>query len=169
MVQVRWHGNNSTRYDGRIQDLAVRFVVEEDRIGMAVGYIVRVNCGKQARTWTAVVVDMLDDEAEADDDERRSGKSREDKGCTTKRKSTSSKGGKFYMGFIYKLHCCDFIWISVLLIPCVETGQAKRPKQQGALLSGHFSAFVTRAYYFFCFCFILLVMSLLYLLLFIIL
>ncbi len=67
MVWVRWEGNGSTRYDGRVQDIAHRFVVKEDVVGMAVGSTISVQWGR--RRWAAVVVDLLDEEPEeaADD------------------------------------------------------------------------------------------------------
>ena len=42
MVWVRWEGNNSRKYDGRAQDIAVKFVEEEDMNRLTVGAVVRV-------------------------------------------------------------------------------------------------------------------------------
>lgn len=57
MVRLRWEGNGSTRYDGKTQDVAVKFIIPEDRSKTAVaGNTVRVKWGRQSRVWRAVVV-----------------------------------------------------------------------------------------------------------------
>ena len=66
MVRVRWEGNNSRKYDGRVQDIAVKFVEEEDMNGLTVGAVVRVRWGRQMRRWRAVVVDLLRGEPSPD-------------------------------------------------------------------------------------------------------
>ncbi len=71
MVRVRWEGNGSTRSDGRVQDIARRFVLAEDVDGMAVGSAITVKWGR--RRWKAVVVDLLQEkpkEATDSDDEQ---------------------------------------------------------------------------------------------------
>ena len=63
MLRVIWVNNKSSRYDGKEQDIAVRYVIPECRSGMKVGSRIRVwlGRGKKARVWTAVVVDLLED------------------------------------------------------------------------------------------------------------
>ena len=56
MVQVRWEGNNSHKCDGRVQDIAVKFVKQEDMDGRVVGAVVRVCSGQQMQMSRAVVV-----------------------------------------------------------------------------------------------------------------
>ena len=66
MVRVRWEGNNSRKYDGRVQDIAVKFVEEEDMNRLTAGAVVRVRWGRQMRRWRAVVVDLLRGESSQD-------------------------------------------------------------------------------------------------------
>ena len=57
-IRVRWEGNGSSRYDGRVQDVEVRFVEKEDTATLEEGSTVCVCLKKGARTWTAVVVNL---------------------------------------------------------------------------------------------------------------
>ena len=57
MICLRWEGNGSVRYDGKTQDVVLRFIVPEDRNATA-GKIVRVKWGHQSRVWKAVVVGL---------------------------------------------------------------------------------------------------------------
>ena len=66
MVRVRWEGNNSRKYDGRVQDIAVKFVEEEDMNGLTVGAVVTVRRERQMRRWRVVVVDLLHGEPSPD-------------------------------------------------------------------------------------------------------
>ncbi len=59
MVRVKWGGNDSSRYDGKTQDIERRFILSEYLDGMAVGSTIKLRWGKQSRIWTAVVVDLL--------------------------------------------------------------------------------------------------------------
>ena len=45
------------QYDGKTQDVALRFIVPEDRNATA-GKIVRVKWGRQSRVWKAVAVGL---------------------------------------------------------------------------------------------------------------
>ena len=65
MIRLRWEGNGSVRYDGKTQDVALKFIVPEDRTATA-GKIVRVKWGRQSRVWKAVVVGL-----EADPEPRK--------------------------------------------------------------------------------------------------
>ena len=47
-VRVRWFGNGSRRYDGKTEDVEVDAIIEEDRVGLAVGRTVRMPCGASA-------------------------------------------------------------------------------------------------------------------------
>ena len=58
-IRVRWEGNGSPRYDGKTQDVAVKWVVKEDGDDLAVGKTVRVKWGRCGRIWLAMVVDLL--------------------------------------------------------------------------------------------------------------
>ncbi len=64
MVRVRWDGNSSTCYDGRVQDIPRQCVVDEDLNEMAAGSTARFKWGKNARTWRAVVI-LVDADADA--------------------------------------------------------------------------------------------------------
>ena len=67
MVRVRWEGNNSRKYNGRVQDITVKFVEEEEDVNrLTVGAVVRVQWGRQMRRWRAVVVDLLRGESSPD-------------------------------------------------------------------------------------------------------
>ncbi len=66
MIRLKWSGNGSSRYDGKTQDVERRFVMAEDQEEMAAGSTVRVRWGRQGRTWSAVVVSLLDTEPESD-------------------------------------------------------------------------------------------------------
>ena len=66
-IRVCWEGNGSPRYDGKTQDVAVKWVVKEDRDDMAVGKTVRVKWGRGGRIWMAIVVDFLRSTTEDDD------------------------------------------------------------------------------------------------------
>ena len=59
MVWLQWENNNSPQYDGRLHDVEQRYI-KEDRVQLKVGSVVHVNWGKQSRTWTAVVVSLLE-------------------------------------------------------------------------------------------------------------
>ena len=48
MLHVRWQDNGSTHYDGRVQDVAVKYVES----------MVHIQFKKQARLWKAVVVEL---------------------------------------------------------------------------------------------------------------
>ena len=65
MIRLRWEGNGSVRYDGETQDVALKFIVPEDRTATA-GKIERVKWGHQSREWKAVVVGL-----EADPEPRK--------------------------------------------------------------------------------------------------
>ena len=56
-VHVRWYGNNSQHYDGRVEDIRMDDIVERDREGLCVGHTVRVQCGY--RVWTGKVLELL--------------------------------------------------------------------------------------------------------------
>ncbi len=57
LVRVKWHGNKSSRYDGKVQDMQRRLSEAQDQVGIAV----KVRWGRQARLWTAVMVSPLED------------------------------------------------------------------------------------------------------------
>ncbi len=59
-IRVRWEGNESTRFDGVTQDVALKLVVPEDAVSARVGGTVRVKWGRgsRARFWKGVVVSM---------------------------------------------------------------------------------------------------------------
>ena len=57
MIRLWWEGNRSVRYDGKTQDVALKFIVPEDR-NATVGKTVRVRWGRQSRVWKAVVVGL---------------------------------------------------------------------------------------------------------------
>ncbi len=71
MIRLKWSGNGSSHYDGKVQDVERRFVVAEDHEELGVGSTVRVWWGRQERQWAAVVVSLLDDkqidESDGDD------------------------------------------------------------------------------------------------------
>ena len=48
-IRVRWEGNNSLMYDGKTQDIALKYVVEEDRANIAVGKLVKVKWGRSSQ------------------------------------------------------------------------------------------------------------------------
>ena len=58
-VRVRWFGNGSRRYDGKTEDVEVDAIIEEDRVGLAVGRTVRMPWGQYL--LTATVEDLLRD------------------------------------------------------------------------------------------------------------
>ena len=58
-IRVRWEGNNSSMYDGKTQDIALKYVVEEDHANIAVGKSVKVKWGRSSQIWKAVVVDTF--------------------------------------------------------------------------------------------------------------
>ena len=58
-ICVRWEGNNSSMYDGKTQNIALKYVAEEDRVNTAVGKSVKVKWGWSSRIWKAVVVDTF--------------------------------------------------------------------------------------------------------------
>ena len=96
MVRVRWEGNNSRKYDGRVQDIAVKFVEKEDMDGLAVGALVRVRWGRQMRTWRAVVVDLLHGEPHpaTADTAKKAVKKRASEKCPTATKPPAKKRTK---------------------------------------------------------------------------
>lgn len=56
-VRVRWFGNNSRHYDGRVEDVRTDDIIEDQRQGLRVGNTVRVQWGD--RMWTGEVLDLL--------------------------------------------------------------------------------------------------------------
>ena len=57
MICLWWEGNGSVQYNGKTQDVTLRFIVPEDRNATA-GKIVRAKWGCQSRVWKAVVVGL---------------------------------------------------------------------------------------------------------------
>ena len=79
MVRLRWEGNGSTCYDGKTQDVAVRFLVPEvgnKTTTVQVGNTVRVRWGRQSRVWKAVVVGKEGDVATPERDVEKEGETR---------------------------------------------------------------------------------------------
>ena len=58
-ICVRWEGNNSSMYDGKTQNIALKYVAEEDRVNIAVGKSVKVKWGWSSQICKAVVVDTF--------------------------------------------------------------------------------------------------------------
>ena len=57
VIMIRWCGNNSVRYDGKINQIPVKNIFPEDvAAGLEVGILVRVKWG--ARTWQGVLVGL---------------------------------------------------------------------------------------------------------------
>ena len=57
MIRLQWEGNGSMRYDGKTQDVVLRFIAPEDRNATA-EKIVCVKWGRQSGVWKAVVVGL---------------------------------------------------------------------------------------------------------------
>ncbi len=66
-IRVKWQGNHSSMYDGKTQDIASKYLLQ-DVDSVAVGYDVEVKWGRRSRLWRGVVVDLLEDQDEDDDD-----------------------------------------------------------------------------------------------------
>ena len=60
MVRVRWLGNNSKKYDQKVEDVPAQCVLDEDR-PPSVGRTVRVRLGhgERARIWKGTVLQSL--------------------------------------------------------------------------------------------------------------
>ena len=57
MIRLRWERNRSVRYDGKTQDVTLKFIVPKDKNATA-GKTVHVRWGRQSRVWKAVVVGL---------------------------------------------------------------------------------------------------------------
>ena len=55
MICLRWEGNASLRYNGKIQDVAIKHILPEYR-NVPVGKMIRVKWGRRSKVWKVVVV-----------------------------------------------------------------------------------------------------------------
>ena len=60
-VRVRWFGNKSSKYDGRVEDVDFDDIVEEDQEGLCVGKSIRIPWGRDRRLWTGEVLAVIEE------------------------------------------------------------------------------------------------------------
>ncbi len=65
---MKWEGNDSSMYDGKTQDIARKYVLQ-DVDSVAVGGMIEVKWGRRSRLWRGVVVDLLAEDQDEDDED----------------------------------------------------------------------------------------------------